>query len=222
MTQQLEGLILDFDGVFYRYSKQFDHHCAHAAATAARRLGLRDGHDVLAQRFSGFAEPGVISKQLQAEHGISPWDFHHAFHESLDAAKAIDCQQEATPAFAALARRKLPMVILTHASRHWVKRVLPHVGLPGFLPDSHIIGLEQTNGLKKNQSHEPILMAAGVLGIRPDKLGMIEDSNGNLVYAYAMGATTAFLNYGKPLAPQPAHVRLQAPSVSSLVKGLGL
>lgn len=113
------------------------------------------------------------------------------------------------------------MVILTHGSQPWVKRVLSQIGLPDFLPDSHIIGLEHTEFVKKSQSGQPVVKAANRLGIALDRLAMIEDSHGNLVHAHTLAVKTGFLHYGKPLSPQPEHVHVQAPSVASLVKGLG-
>ncbi len=219
--QQPQGLILDFDGVFYKFNPNSNHVLSHTAATAARNCGVPDTYEDLLAAFLRAGDPHAFRRQWQKQHNVDWLKYHHAYHDGIDVA-SINSQQDATAAFAELAARKLPMLILTHASQPWVKRVLSHIGLHAFLPDSHIIGLEHTNGLKKSESHEPIMMAAAILGINPDRLAMLEDSQGNLVHAHAVGVQTAFLNYGKPLDPQPTHVRVQAASVSSLVKGLGL
>lgn len=219
--QKPEGLILDFDGVFYSYEPHVVAVYAASAARAAIQCGVPQTYDNLYADFCLRPDPHAFSEAWQVEHGLDILKYHHAYHDDIPVADAIGQHQPATAAFSQLADKKVPMVILTHGSRPWVKRVLAHIGLPDFLPDTYIIGFEHTNRVKKNESAAPVQQAAALLGIAPDRLGMIEDSHNNLVYAHELGVHTGYVHYGKPLAPQPAHVRHQSSDVAQLVRRLG-
>lgn len=219
--QKLEGIIFDFDGVAYKYRPDFNAVCSSAAARAAIACGVPGVFEQLVADFTAARDPHSFTKRWQAEHGLDPLAYHHAYHDGIDVAASIDARQEATAVFAELAERKVPMIILTHGSQPWVKRVGAHIDMIRHFADEHIIALEHTNWTKKPDSPAPFLLAAARLGIAPDRLGMVEDSSGNLHHAHSLGMATGYLHYEKPLAPKPAHVHVQGSSLQSVVRQFG-
>jgi FMN phosphatase YigB (HAD superfamily) len=215
-----DGLILDFDGVFYRYTPQMGPACREVAHRVAISLGVPP--KAAQKAFTIAGEATNVFAEFSRDHGVSRSALYHAFHEGIDLHKVISTSQEASSVFNELKASKIPMVILTHATLPWVKRVLSHIGQPNFLPDSHIIAAERCNYAKKSETYETVMMAAEVLNISPDRLAMIEDSHANLVFARAIGVKTGYVHFGKPLEEQPVHVCHQAPSVAALVRQLGL
>lgn len=221
MTASPDGLILDFDGIFYRYTAGFNMACSQAAARAARKHGITGSHESLVNAFCEARNPHAFARQWQQEFGLNVDAYHHDYHDEVPVEDVIDRRQEACAAFCKLAELRIPMVILTQASEPWVRRVGAHIDASPVLKHAKIVAFEHVGYKSKASGPEPVEIALTHLGLPARRVKMVEDSSLNLLHASMLGISTGYVHYGRELVPCPAHVHVQAPCVPSLLSKMG-
>jgi len=118
--------VLDFDGTFYPYTHEFDEHCHEKGALAAMQLvNMSSGvnltyKEAYALKVESLNKHGIGFVEFCDRFGMSHKEWHHLYHESLDANLTAP-----TPLTARhLEGFPVNVVILSHASRGWIDRKL--------------------------------------------------------------------------------------------------
>lgn len=203
--KDIRGIIWDLDGTLYRYTDYFKESCNVAAARTALDLGLDMTYDAALDIARTSEQTYGNSFKGFEQYGIRYEDYHHGFHEKID--HLVLEKNQAL--FRALAEIRLPMVVLTNASRGWAMRTLDHLGmLPFFAHGENLIALEDSGFKSKAYHTEGFLLASTRLNLDPDKLLVVEDMDANLVVPKTMGMTTALVHHTGAHGPDryPAHI----------------
>lgn len=211
--KHIQGIIWDLDGTLYRYSEVFLHACNVAAARTAIAMGLPLAfEDAYQMAVRSEIETGS-SFRFYSEYGLKYQDFHHPYHEAVDAA-VIEKNKEMVEHLELLG---LPMVILTNASRHWASRAIAQIDMGHLFDPSKILCLEDAGYESKSHSKRGYEKALGVLGISAESTMMVEDMAANLMHAKSMGMTTIFVHHGRNANTAP-HIDALFPDTLSLMR----
>jgi len=196
VTEKLSGVeavIWDLDGTLYRYSQLFITACNHTAARVALDLGLSMDFDEAVRIATESEKLYGSSFKLFADHGLHYRDFHHPYHDSVDAG-IIEKNEEMKSALESLG---LPMVILTNASRSWATRALDHLGYAHIFPPEKILALEDNNFEAKAYHDTGFRKALSIVQKEAARTLMVEDLPRNLPKAKETGLLTALVHHGK-------------------------
>lgn len=213
----IRGVIWDLDNTLYRFDTVFEDACNSAAAKTI--CGMVDGltfEEAFAAAEESYNTHGYSGKALIARYNLAYSDYHFPFHESID--ETILARNDAM--LNALARLGRPQVIVTNASRHWAEKVLTHLNMKSFFPDTHIIPLEDSEFEAKAHSKRPFVMAQDILGCPMQNILVVEDTVKNLSVPKSMGFHTALIHHGR--APKERHDFIDAefPDTLELLKNL--
>lgn len=192
--KDVRGIIWDLDGTLYRFNELFKTACNHAAAATA----LKFQPDLV------YEEAFKLCVQSEADHGFSLYWFQHeqklsyeemhfVYHDEIDE-KVIEANEAMGVALRDL---ELPSVILTNASRGWVKKILMHLQMNDIFGDSNIICLEDTKFNPKGRSTAGFLMGIERLGLKPENILVVEDLPRNLSKAKEAGLMTSLVHHGQ-------------------------
>lgn len=198
----IRGIIWDLDGTLYRYNQIFLHACNLAAARTVLDLGLdMTFEDAVALAAESEKQHGN-SFRLFADHGIKYEDFHLPFHKSVDTT-ILQKNQEMKDALDSL---KLPMVILTNASREWAIKTMQHLEIFDLFGEGRILALEDANFEAKAYSTKGFQRALDIMNLKAAEVLMVEDLARNLIQAKGLGLTTALVHHQKIPDDAVAHV----------------
>lgn len=213
----IEGILWDLDGTLYRYDRLFIEACNRASARTAIDLGLSLSIDEATEMArKSFEETGSSSFYFCRDHGINYRDFHEPYHANVD----ISIIAKNAEMVSALESLDLPMVILTNASRIWVKRILAHTGMNHLFEDSRIIALEDVGYQAKASSREGFEKGLAILNRPAGKTLMVEDLPRNLPKAKELGMVTALVHHGKIPEEHTAHIDYSFQTTLELVETL--
>ena len=190
----IEAVIWDLDGTLYRYDHIFIEACNHASAKTALSMGVAlPMDDAIALARLSFEETGSSSFYFCRDHGINYQEFHEPYHANVDTSIVAKNAEMV----AALETLSLPMVILTNASRIWVKRILTHTGMDQLFANENIIALEDV-GYKAKASHtDGFIKSLERTGRAAAATLMVEDLPRNLPKAKELGLNTALVHHGQ-------------------------
>lgn len=189
----IRGIVWDLDGTLYRYDHIFIEACNIAAARTAIELGLSVPYDDALSMARRSEREFGNSFKLFERHGIRYEDFHAPYHAAVDLtiiAKNLEMKL-------ALETLRLPMVILTNASRDWARRALDHLGYSSLFTDRHLLALEDVEYHSKAHSTRGFEKALSLLGTEASGTLMVEDLSKNLIKAKEIGMTTALVHHGQ-------------------------
>ncbi|PZQ47056.1 MAG: hypothetical protein DI551_04040 [Micavibrio aeruginosavorus] len=199
----IEGVIWDLDGTLYRYDHLFIEACNIACAHTAIELGAKlDFDSALALARKSFEDKGNSSHYFCEYHGIDYRDLHTPYHDRVD----ISIIAKNAEMIAALEAIDKPMVILTNASRNWVRRILEHTGMDHLFVDQKIVALEDVDFKAKAHHKDGFQMGLSALHKKATQVLMVEDLPRNLPHAKEMGMTTALVHHGKIPDDHAAHI----------------
>lgn len=203
----------DMDGTLYKYSPDYLAVLHIAQSTVVMnmsqgRLTMEAARAMCSESYQTLGSGWTLPAQFL---GISDRDIHVAYHESINT-DLIEPLPMLRESFCDAAQNGLALGIITHSHMHFCDRVLQKLTIRDALPDNHIVTLEQVDYREKQNDKamfEEICMRSG---IAPERMLVIEDSIKNLFLAKAMGAKTAYVNWGTPLETLPGHVDIQLES----------
>lgn len=202
VLSHIRGIIWDLDGTLYRYNQDFKNLCQEATA----RTVLEMGADVPYEEALALATESErlygSSFKLFAERGFDYKDFHHAYHDKVDAA-LLEKNQALKAGLEAL---DLPMVILTNASRPWALRIVDHLEIDHIFGDGMILCLEDMAYAGKGSSSIGFEKGLALLDVPPGEALMVEDLARNLVMAKHLGMTTALVHQTNIVETNVDHV----------------
>lgn len=215
-TDNIKAIIWDLDNTLYRFDGDFEKACNIAAGRAALHMGV----PLSLEQAIEFATQSHLDNGFSVEvfirdHDVNRHDIHHVFHSFIDEtviAKSLETIE-------AFEKSTQDHILLTHGSADWARRVLSHLGLKTFFPDTHILGREDFNFQSKWDGPYPFEKALTVLGRRaaPDIL-VVEDTPHNLQYPHQMGMQTALIHHGKPLETYPDYIHMTHDNVLDILK----
>ncbi len=125
--------------------------------------------------------------------GMSHKEWHHLYHESLDANLTAP-----TPLTARhLEGFPVNVVILSHASRGWIDRKLRDFAIKKMFPDEKIFAFEDVGYNPKSNGGEAYRILCGKMSVAPEETVMVDDSLSNLISAKKAGMNTVLITQGK-------------------------
>lgn len=189
----IEAVIWDLDGTLYRYNEIFITACNHAAARTAISMGLQMEFDDAVKLAAESERAYGNSFKLFGERGIVYSDYHIPYHDSVDIT-IIEKNEEMRLALESIDK---PMVILTNASRPWVRRMLDHLGYMHLFPEKNIIALEDNNYEAKAYHTSGFERGLSILHKKAAQTLMVEDLPRNLPKAKELGLNTALVHHGQ-------------------------
>lgn len=238
MTQALrnvKAIVWDYDGVHYDYGifpplEIFDDVRAIAAQRALPELSLEEARRIGEEGYKLYGDT-VHNYVLWAKaNGRDAEKIRHQifknYHRDLfnrivkEHPQNITRDASTVDAFRRCARL-VQHGLATHSCiENWAKPHLTRQDLLQFFNPRALIGLDDGNYDRKDESTTLITRALDPLGIEPHFAAFAEDSMDNLEYAHANlpGLTTIFIHYGKPRETLPPFVTLQAHSPKTVMQ----
>lgn len=213
-----QGIIWDLDGTLYRYSPACQDIFARATVHAALHCGVPCLSEDIFRQAWALSSTHTLVEAWQRNYSIDKNKFHDAFFDHPDVVAVALPQPDIAESLEGIAQDS--HAILTHASKRWAKRMLVHLGLSRFFREDLIFGLENVGFDYKHDSTEPFEQVARALGLSPERIVMVEDSPGNLLYAHKLGMATALIHHGRPLDPLPSHVHVQHETAADFIASL--
>ena len=190
----IEAIVWDLDNTLYRLDEALEHTFNLAIAKTVISMGVDlELEEASRLAHASFEEFGFSGRVFIKEYGINYEDLHFGFHKYLDE-KIVERSLETKDLFSEL---NLSHVLITHSAKVWAEKVLSHLELSEFFPDTHILPFESYNYESKADSRKSFEMAIELLGFPPDKTVMVEDRVDNLKIPYEMGMKTVFIHHGK-------------------------
>ncbi len=200
---QIKAIVWDLDNTLYRFNQLFEDACNHIAGRVVRNLGLdMDDEEAKALATKSFNTTGYSMRVFLEEYGLCRDAMHIEFHKHLDE-KILERSLALVELFE---RSNLQHLIVTHGSRHWAERVLDHIELRPFFPDERILGLEDYDFRKKDESTFVFEKAMEMLNCQAHEMLMAEDTVRNLHHPHAMGMTTVLVHHGRIPKDELPHV----------------
>ena len=200
---QIKAIVWDLDNTLYRFNQLFEDACNHIAGRVVRNLGLdMDDEEAKALATKSFNTTGYSMRVFLEEYGLCRDAMHIEFHKHLDE-KILERSLALVELFE---RSDLQHLIVTHGSRSWAERVLDHIELRPFFPDERILGLEDYDFRKKDESTFVFEKAMEMLNCQAHEMLMAEDTVRNLHHPHAMGMTTVLVHHGRIPKDELPHV----------------
>lgn len=200
----------DMDGTLYKYTPAYiaglwDVQARVVVELANHTLTIDEAFALCRESFAATANSwrGPARKL-----GIPESVIHDAYHRGIEI-DHIEGLPELRDAFTGLHAGNLGIGVITHSHLHFTERVLKKLGVHDLIPTAHIVTLEQVGYREK---HDDAAMFTEILdrtGADAARMLVIEDSVKNLAQARTLGAKTAYIHWGEPLAALPGHIDLQ-------------
>jgi putative hydrolase of the HAD superfamily len=202
--KNIKGIIWDLDDTLYSVTPALHQSMRESVARAVVKMGYDINYEDALKLAEESQEKHRLTVQMLVEKfGIEKQDLHIPFHAEMDHTVTNSCP-DLPSAFRALPDVK--HVLMTHASRDWALRMLPHLGLDEFFEDHAIMGLEDVDFNHKHDSDVVTKRSLEILGTNPNETAFAEDRDWNLTIPHKMGLTTVLIDH--PSQPQdlPPHV----------------
>lgn len=200
---RIRGVIWDLDNTLYRLDEAVIHAFNLSIARMVRAAGvdlpLDEAVDMAVRSFEDTGYSGTI---FIRDFDIDQEHLHFNFHKGIDETvirKSLDTKK-------LFGKVNISNVLVTHGAYDWARRVLSHLELSEFFPDSHILALEHYDFERKYESRKAFTMALEKLRILPQNAVMVEDTLSNLQIPHEMGIQTVYLHHGKKPDELPAYV----------------
>jgi putative hydrolase of the HAD superfamily len=202
--KNIKGIIWDLDDTLYSVTPALHQSMRESVARAVVKMGYDINYEDALKLAEESQEKHRLTVQMLVEKfDIEKQALHIPFHAEMDHTVTNACP-DLPSAFRALPNVK--HVLMTHASRDWALRMLPHLGLDEFFEDHAIMGLEDVDFNHKHDSDVVTKRSLEILGTNPNETAFAEDRDWNLTIPHKMGLTTVLINH--PSQPQdlPPHV----------------
>ena len=201
-----ELVVLDNDGTLYSLTSPIIRKFARTAGNVARQLMLE----------SGIPDSEIPSEEEAAWDAYESWKelhssmavfngklgkfdrrtIHNRYLEACDVS-VIPVNPLLPEMFETLTLLKKDYVMLTQGSRAWADKVVTHLDLKPFFPESRIYAFDEIGGEKKADSNHPFKHVGSCEACCPSKMMVIEDTLENLPIPDKLGATTVWISRGK-------------------------
>ena len=215
----IKGIIWDLDDTLYSVTPALHQSMRESVARAVVKMGYDISYeDALKIAEESQAKHRLTVKMLVDKFGIEKRDLHIPFHAEMDHTVTDACP-DLPSAFRALPNVK--HVLMTHASRDWALRMLPHLGLADFFEDHAIMGLEDVDFNHKHESDVVTKRSLEILGTAPENTAFAEDRDWNLTIPHKMGLTTVLIDHPSQPKDLPAHVHYRFDKASSFLQNIG-
>ncbi len=192
--EKVEAIIWDLDNTLYRLDEAIIHAFNIAVARAALEAGVELPMDeAIRMAKQSFKDHGYSGYVFIQEYGVESETLHYKVHGLADE-KVIEKSHETRDLFSTM---DMQHILLTHSAKDWALRVLEHTDLLEFFPVNHILAFEDYNFQPKNNSLVPFEMSLDLLGLKADKVLMVEDTVQNLKIPHDMGMFTALIHHGQ-------------------------
>lgn len=204
LLSNIKAIIWDLDDTLYSVTPALHQSMRESVARAVVKMG----YDIT------FEDALVLAEESQHKHrltvqmlvdkfGIEKRDLHIPFHAEMDHTVTNPCPDLPT-AFAK--NPNIKHVLMTHASRDWAMRMLPHLGIADYFLDHAILGLEDLDFNHKHESDYVTKACLDILGTNPQETAFAEDRDWNLTFPHAMGLTTVLIDHPSQIQGDIAHV----------------
>jgi len=238
MTQALhnvKAIIWDYDGVHYDYATFpplhiFDDIRSVAAQRVLPSLTLEEARRIGEEGYKLYGDT-VHNYVLWAKaNGHDAEEVRHRifknYHRDLFNHIVNDYPENITRDAATVAafRQCAPLVqhgLATHSCiENWARPYLVRQDLLQFFNEKALVGLDDADYDRKDQSTTGIIRSLEPLRVAPHHAAFAEDTLDNLKYAHANlpGLTTIFIHHGRPLETLPPFVTLQAHSPKTVMQ----
>lgn len=202
--KNIKGIIWDLDDTLYSVTPALHQSMRESVARAVVKMGYDIGYDdALKIAEESQAKHRLTVKMLVDKFGIEKRDLHLPFHAEMDHTVTNACP-DLPDAFRAIPHVK--HVLMTHASRDWAMRMLPHLGLEAFFEPQAILGLEDVDFEHKHESDRVTKTSLEILGTSPQETAFAEDRDWNLTIPHTLGLTTVLINHPSQPKNLPSHV----------------
>jgi pyrimidine 5'-nucleotidase len=207
MTNKLShinAVIWDLDDTLYSVTPALQQSMRESVARTMVKMGYDISYeDALALAVESQNKYRLTVKMLVDKFNIDKRDLHLPFHAEMDHTVTNPCP-DLPAAFAAVPHVK--HVLMTHASRDWAMRMLPHLGIADFFEPHAVLGLEDMNYNHKHESDYVTKACLDILGTNAKNTAFAEDRDWNLTIPHAMGLTTILIDHPSQPKDLPKHV----------------
>ncbi len=202
--KNIKGIIWDLDDTLYSVTPALHTSMRESVARAVVKMG----YDITYEDALSLAEESqekhrLTVKMLVDRFNIGKQELHLPFHAEMDHLVTNPCPNLPS-AFAA--NPDIKHVLMTHASRDWAMRMLPHLGIQDYFEPHAVLGLEDVDFNHKHDSDVVTKTCLEILGTKPDETAFAEDRDWNLTIPHAMGLTTVLIDHPSQPRELPAHV----------------
>lgn len=212
------GILWDLDSCLYEDPPEMPAAWLNAFWQAAQDFSLPLTQDQCnREMLDGSRQHGNAIRHYAITYQIAEPEFLAAVIRHMDEKIIAPCQ---ATAYALASRMHIPMAIVSSGAKHWVDRVVPHIGLARRFPVDCRVALEDSGHEQKSHSERPFLMGAAILGLPPEQCIFPDDHPKNLVIAKQLGMCTIQVTHGKVVdrAPHVDHVVAKPAGVFDLIE----
>ncbi|HST36933.1 MAG TPA: HAD family phosphatase [Allosphingosinicella sp.] len=193
---RFDALIFDFDGVLLESEWAGNAQLADYLTARGHPTSVEESM----REFMGLAGLDFLGAIERWIGGPLPQDFHAARTEEDERALREGLEEVAgAAAFIRSLPSDLPRAICSSSSTHWIASHLARLGLDGAFGDKIFSGREHV--ARGKPAPDLYLHAANALGVRIDRIAIIEDSPVGVEGALASGATVIGLIAGRHCLP---------------------
>ena len=205
----IQGIIWDLDDTLYSVGPALHKSMRESIAKTVVDMGKPITYDeALKLAIKSQNTHRLTAKILLEKFEIPAQDIHLPFHANMD-----HNVTEACPDLPATFEKNphLQHVIMTHASRDWALRMLDHLGIADFFKPECVLGLEDINFEKKEDSDRACKTSLSLMGLDAKNTLFAEDRAWNLTIPHDLGMTTALIHHPsqEETYPQYVHHRFQ-------------
>ena len=216
--KNIKGIIWDLDDTLYSVTPALHQSMRESVARAVVKMGYDiNFDDALSLAEESQEKHRLTVKMLVDKFGIEKRDLHIPFHAEMDHTVTNACP-DLPSAFRALPNVK--HVLMTHASRDWALRMLPHLGLNDFFEPHAIMGLEDVDFNHKHESDVVTIRSLEILGTDPHETAFAEDRDWNLTIPHKMGLTTVLIDHPSQPKELPTHVDYRFDRAANFLQNL--
>ncbi len=216
--KNIKGIIWDLDDTLYSVTPALHQSMRESVARAVVKMGYDINFDDALKLAEESQEKHRLTvKMLVDKFGIEKRDLHIPFHAEMDHTVTNACP-DLPSAFRALPDVK--HVLMTHASRDWAVRMLPHLGLEDFFEPHAIMGLEDVDFNHKHESDIVTKRSLEILETDPNETAFAEDRDWNLNIPHKMGLTTVLIDHPSQPKDLPMHVDYRFDKAVNFLKNI--
>lgn len=219
MLNNIKGIIWDLDDTLYSVTPALHQSMRESVARAVVKMG----YDISFEEALALAEESqekhrLTVKILVDKFGIEKQDLHLPFHAEMDHTVTNPCPN-LPGAFAA--NPHIKHVLMTHASRDWAMRMLPHLGIADYFEPHAVLGLEDVDFNHKHESDVVTKTCLEILGTTPQETAFAEDRDWNLTIPHKMGLTTILIDHPSQPKESLGHVDHRFASAAHFLNEIG-
>lgn len=216
--QNIKGIIWDLDDTLYSVTPALHQSMRESVARAVVKMGYDiTFEDALALAEESQEKHRLTVQLLVEKFNIGKRDLHLPFHAEMDHTVTNACP-DLPLAFAS--QPQIKHVLMTHASREWAMRMLPHLGIADYFEPHAILGLEDVDFNHKHDSDVVTKTCLEILGTSPEETAFAEDRDWNLTIPHKMGLATILIEHPSQPKDKLAHVDYRFPRAADFLNNI--